>query len=259
MRASRWTRLSARIARGHPAYIALASVVGGGAYLAVGPTAAFVSLLGLFPAWLVARRLAEKELARLPAYQAEAHARGDAAALAEVRRIWTNLGAKGPRADALSKVLEGEELAIREKWKEAAGAFGAVDLSALPAEYAFNVKNWIAYATAQAGDPLHALDIIERAIADADDANRPHLHITRARVLVLLGRPNDALPILEESVKEVVHDRALNLRFYWLGLANEGLGNDDAARQAFERAAALDGPFKEKARRALTSKTPFRG
>ena len=223
------------------------------------PQVGFFVAAGLVPVWFITRWLARWELGRLPVYQADAHARGDADALAEVRRIWTSLGAKGPRADALAKLLEGEELALREKWTEARDAFMAVDLSSLPEAHGFNVKSWIAYATAQAGDPLRALGIIDVAIAAAGDADRPHLEQTRARILVLLGRPGDALSFLEESVKEDVHDRALNQRFYWLGLANEGLGNDDAARQAFERAAALEGPFKEKATKALGSKTPFRG
>jgi tetratricopeptide (TPR) repeat protein len=260
--ATRWTRVSARLARGQRAYVALASVIGTGAYLAIGANAAFVAMVTALPAWLIARALAEKELARLPDYQAEAHARGDADALAAVRRIWTSLGAKGARSDALAKMLEGEELALREKWKEARDAFSAVDVAALPAAYALNVKNWVAYATAQAGDPLRALEIIDAAIASiaaSDGASRPHLETTRARVLVLLGRPADALPFLEEAAKETVHDRALNQRLYWLGVANDGLGNDDAARQAYERAAALEGPCREKARKALASRTPFRG
>lgn len=230
------------------------------ATLAVLPTTAqLFATLALLPAWAVAKKLAEWELGRLPDYQAEAHATGDADALAEVRRIWTSLGGKGPRAAALAKMLEGEELALREKWEEARAAFCAVDRNALPAMHALNVKNWIAYTTAQAGDALRALGIIDEAIATADDASRPHLEQTRARVLVLLGRPSDAIEFLEESVKEDVHDRALNQRYYWLALANEGLGNDDAARQAFEKAASLERPFREKAKKSLSAKTPFRG
>lgn len=223
------------------------------------PGIATIAICALTPAWFIARKVAQWELSHLPAYQADAHARGDADALAEVRRIWTSLGAKGPRAEALAKMLEAEEHALREKWVEARDAFVAVDIGALPPAFGPNVQNWIAYATAQAGESLRGLQIIERAIAKSDDVNRPHLEQTRARILVLLGRPGVALSFLEESVKEDVHDRALNQRFYWLGLANEGLGNDDAARQAFERAAALEGPFKEKATKALGSKTPFRG
>jgi predicted Zn-dependent protease len=159
----------------------------------------------------------------------------------------------------LAKVLEGEELSLREKWEEARDAFVAVDPSVLPADHALNVMSWIAYTTAQSGDPLRALGIIDEAIAATDDASRPHLEQIRARVLVLLGRPAEALSFLEESVKEDVHDRARSQRFYWLGVANDGLGNDDAARQAYERAASLEGPFAEKAQKALGSKTPFRG
>jgi tetratricopeptide (TPR) repeat protein len=256
---TRWTRLAAWLARSSRIVALVGIAVVGFIMMTFASVAAFVTVCLVFPAWFVVRGLAERELARLPSYQADAHARGDADALAEVRRVWTAIGARGPRADALAGSLLGEELALREKWGEARDAFLAVDLSVLPAAYALNVKNWIAYAMAQAGDPLRALDVVDAAIAKADDANRPHLEITRARVLVLLGRPGDALSILEESVKEDVHDRALNLRFYWLALANDGLGNDDAARQAYERAAALDGPFREKARKALAAKTPFRG
>jgi tetratricopeptide (TPR) repeat protein len=252
------TRAAAWFARQQKATAVAGSLALGLSAIAL-PEIGFFVAAGVVPMWFVTRWLARWELGRLPMYQADAHARGDADALAEVRRIWTSLGAKGPRAEALAKLLEGEELALREKWTEARDAFVAVDLSALPAAHGINVKNWIAYATAQAGDPLRALGIIDEAIATASEADRPPLEQTRARVLVLLGRPGDALSFLEASVKEAVHDRALNQRFYWLGLANEGLGNDDAARQAFERAAALDGPFKEKASKALISKTPFRG
>lgn len=257
------TRLAARIAKYGYALSGAGVVVVGSVYAAgLGATAAFVALVATFPVFLFARQFAQRELARLPAMQADAHARGDADALAEVRKIWTSLGAFGPRADALSRLLEGEELALRERWKEARDAFAAVDGSVLPEAHAQNVKSWLAYAMAEAGDPLRALDVIDDAIAAAHRTNQPHRHLvlTRARVLVLLGRPADALPLLEESVKERdVHDRALNLRFYWLALANDALGNDDAARHAFERCASLDGPFQEKARRALASRTPFRG
>jgi tetratricopeptide (TPR) repeat protein len=256
---TRWTRVAAWIARTSKVSTATGTAVAGAALAASPHLVTMIAVCGTIPVWLVARAFAERELARLPSYQADAHARGDAEALAEVRRVWTNIGAKGPRADALAKVLEGEELALREKWKESRAAFVAVDLSVLPEAYATNVKDWIAYVTAQAGDPLRALDLIDAAIAGADDETRPSLEHTRARVLVLLGRPADALPALEASVKEAVHDRALNARYYWLAMANDGLGNDDEARQAFERAASLEGPFKEKARKALAAKTPFRG
>jgi predicted Zn-dependent protease len=253
------TRIAAAFARRANAYGVVGLAAVGATVAAVPHPATFFAILGAVPAWFVIKKLVGWELGRLPEYQAEAHATGDADALAEVRRIWKTLGGKGARADALAKMLEGEELALREKWEEARDAFLAVDRTVLPAVYALNVKNWIAYTTAQAGEALRALGIIDEAIAAADDTSRPHLEQTRARVLVLLGRPSDAIEFLEESVKEDVHDRALNQRYYWLALANEGLGNDDAARQAFEKAASLEGPFREKASRALTAKTPFRG
>lgn len=256
---TRRTRIAAWIARSSTSTAAVAGSVALGVSLLAAPSIATVAIIVTAPAWFAARKFAQWELGHLPDYHADAHARGDADALAEVRRVWTNIGAKGPRADALAKMLEAEELALREKWEEAREAFLAVNRAALPTAFGLNVKNWIAYATAEAGDPLRGLERIDEAIAEADDADRPHLEQTRARVLILLGRARDALPFLEESVKEAVHDRALNQRYYWLGVANDGLGNDDAARQAFERAASLDGPFKEKARKALGTRTPFRG
>jgi tetratricopeptide (TPR) repeat protein len=255
----RRTRIAAWVARSST-IAAVGGSIAIGLMVAAAPSpAAFIAMCAAIPSLAVVRKLAQRELARLPEYQADAHARGDADALAEVRRVWTSLGGKGRRANALAKLLEGEELALRERWKDARDAFVAVDRAALPAAHALNVENWIAYATAQAGDPLGALAIIDEAIAATDDASRPHLEQTRARVLVLLGRPREALAFLEESVNEAVHDRALNQRYYWLGVANDGLGNDDAARHAYDRAASLDGPYQEKAREALGSRTPFRG
>jgi tetratricopeptide (TPR) repeat protein len=254
------TRAAAWVARSSTS-IAVGGSIAIGATLVAAPAVATVAIVAAVPAFFAARKLAAWELGRLPDYHADAHARGDADALAGVRRIWTNIGAKGPRASALAKMLEAEELALREKWKEARDAFRAVDRTALPAVFGPSLKNWNAYTTARAGEPLAALAIVGAALAEthADDPNRPSLEQTRARILVLLGRAHEALPFFEEAVKEAVHDRALNQRYYWLGVANDGAGNDDAARVAYERAAALEGPYQDKARAALGGRTPFRG
>jgi tetratricopeptide (TPR) repeat protein len=225
----------------------------------LGANAAAIAICSVLPGWLVPRYASGRELARLPAYQADAHMRGDADALAQVRRIWTALAAKGARADALSQGLLGEELALRERWSEARDSFLRIDLRSVPDAYALNLEDWIAHTTAMAGDPVRALALIDEAIAQAKEPMLPHLGITRAKILVQLGRPGEAIEVLERAAKERVHARALNQRLYWLGVAHEGLGHDDAARDALARAAELPGPYAEKARLALAGKTPFRG
>lgn len=216
-------------------------------------------------AWIVVRRAALRETRKLPARYADAFARSDADALAEVRRLYGYLYADSVVADAIMHALAGTELLVRKQWGDARDELAKVERRVLPKEVDVISLNNLAYATARAGDAARGVILVESALeqarhveTDAMKRSLPSLHGTHGIALHLAGRHEDALPILEEVAQADGIDRLRNERLYWLGCAYRAVGRDDDAHAAFSRAADIEGPCRDDARAELAGRTPFR-
>lgn len=213
----------------------------------------------------VVRKLAYREADRLPQRYYDAFARGDADELAALNRLFTLFYSDRDERRAHDTMRLGEEMIVRKRWPDAQAALEKVDLEWFPPHSRAVVLNNLAYATARNGNPVAALEIVERAYAEGDKAAGakmtnalPSMRATHAIALTLAGRHEEALPLLELCVKEGTA-RSRNERLYWLGYVERMLGRDDEARIAFAQAIELGGPCTEEARAALADGTPFRG
>lgn len=221
---------------------------------------------GTLVVWLVVRAAAFRELRKLPQRYADAFERGDADALAEVSRLFAYVYADSVIADAMLHSLAGVELIVRKKWIEARDELAKVKRRVLPKESDIVALNNFAYATARAGDAAKGVILAESAVEQARHIDTPtmkryvaSLRGTHAIALHLADRNDEALPILEEIVREEALPRLANERNYWLGRVYRALGRQDDAHAAFARAAELEGPCREEARTELASSSPFRG
>ena len=222
---------------------------------------AFFVVFGL---WGV-RKLAYREADTLPQRYYDAFARGDADELAALNRLFRLFHPDSDERAAHENMRLGEEMIVRKRWAEAETALAKVGLDYFPAHSRAVVLNNLAYVTARNGDPLKALEIIERAFAEGDKSPGekmikalPSLHGTHGIALFLAGRPEEALALLQLGVKDGTA-RSRNERWYWLGRVYRTLGRDDEARDAFTRAIDLGGPCTDEAKEALAEATPYRG
>lgn len=213
----------------------------------------------------VVRWLAFRETAKLPARYYDAFARSDADELAALSKVFRLFHPdRGERA-AHERMRFGEEMIVRKRWLDARQALAGIDLGYFPSYSRAVILNNLAYVTARSGDPAGALAIVDRACAEGEKAPRekmapvmPTLRGTRGIALMLSGKHDEALPLLEDGANEG-SARSRNERAYWLGRTYRLLGRHDEARAAFARAVEIQGPCVDDARAALAEiSAPYR-
>ncbi len=201
-------------------------------------------------------------LAELTARYKDAFQRGDLAQVEEVaaliRAASRAFVGDAPEAQEMEKVGQGERLILTERWAEARDVLASIDRSLLPRMNRPGVLNNLAYATAQAGDPeraieliLHALEEAEAIGADYPAEKLPFMRSTHAIALSLAGRHEEAVAILEPIVEIEKPVRARSTRAYFLAQSYRALGRTADAKRAFELAARGEGAFAKRAEEAL--------
>jgi tetratricopeptide (TPR) repeat protein len=215
-------------------------------------------------ALVVVRWLAFHETRKLTARYHDAFDRGDADELAALSQLFRLFHDEDERATHMRMRL-GEEMIVRKRWLEAHQALAGVNLGIFPRSSRAVILNNLAYVTARMGDPNAALEIVQKAHAEADKAPKekmapvmPSLRGTHGIALTLAGRHDEALPLLE-SAANAGSTRSRNERTYWLGCVYRALGRIDEARASFARAIEMGGPCTDEARVALAAmSSPFR-
>jgi tetratricopeptide (TPR) repeat protein len=212
-----------------------------------------------------ARKLAYRETRDLPTRYYDAFARSDADELVALRSVFVLYYSDADERAAYENMWLAEEMLVRKRWAESRAAFEQARLRHFSNASRAVILNNLAYVTARNGDPTGALEIIERAYAEADKSPNAamlqaigSLHGTKGIALTLAGRHEEAVPLLELGA-ETGSPRSRSERLYWLGRVHRILGREDEAREAFGRAVELEGPCTEEARSALAEATPFRG
>jgi tetratricopeptide (TPR) repeat protein len=149
-----------------------------------------------------------------------------------------------------------EVLLIEERWVEARDALATVDRARLDRRLQAGLLNNLAWSTAHAGDPRGAVEIAERALAEARAAASARTEAIRGTlgVAYALGdRPSDAIPILEGALRAGGTPRMQAIRAFFLGEARRARGEHQAAADAYRKAIATQraGKWTVRAQRAL--------
>jgi tetratricopeptide (TPR) repeat protein len=206
-------------------------------------------------------------LAELTARYKEAFERGDLAQAEEVsaliRAASRAFVGDAPEAQEMEKVGEGERLILMERWAEARDVLASIDRSLVPLMNRPGVLNNLAYATAQAGDPERAIELILNALKEAEAIGAdyppeklPFMRATHAIALSLAGKHEDAIAMLEPLVEIDKPVRARSTRAYFLAQSYRALVRTTDAARAFELAADGEGAFAKRAEEALAAQHP---
>jgi tetratricopeptide (TPR) repeat protein len=189
----------------------------------------------------------------------EAFARGDVAQAEQFSaRMRALAGGDSPAHQEMEKVGQGERLLLMERWAEARDVLATIDRSELPLLNRPGVLNNLAYATAQAGDPERAIELILNAMKEAEAIGAdyppdrlPFMRGTHAIALCLADKHEEAIAILETILPIEKPVRARSTRAYFLGRSYRALGRFPDAARVFKLAADGDGPFAKRAAEAL--------
>lgn len=183
----------------------------------------------------------------------------------EVRRLRRLMDGSGPPQTPLEganrAVGDAELLYYFERWAEARDAFSRIDRAALHAVARPGVLAQQGYATAHAGQPELGLELLEKAMSEAD-AQRDYpiekrwfLRARLGTVLSLAGRHEDAVSVLETLLSEddgTSDARAWTAATFFLGQSFRASGRFDDAMACLEAASSEgSGPFATRARAAL--------
>lgn len=165
-----------------------------------------------------------------------------------------------PESLEMEKVGKGERLILSERWAEARDVLASIDRSLLPEMNRPGILNNLAYATAQAGDPERAIELVGKGLKEAEalgdtypPEKLPFFRGTHGIALTLAGRHEDAIALLAPLLEIEKPPRARSARTYYLGQSLRALGRTAEATRALEVAAAGEGPFVERAKTALAA------
>jgi tetratricopeptide (TPR) repeat protein len=203
--------------------------------------------------------------ARLSAKYKDAFQRGDIQEVMRLRALMRAARPEGEMTVEFEKVGDGEVLLLHERWADARDTLARVDRSILPVENRPGVLSNLAYATAHAGEPEQAIELVRRALGEAAALGShypaeklPFLRGAHGIALGLAGRHEDAIAWLEPLVAIEHPKRARATRAYYLALSYRALGRYADAARAFAIAAEGEGPFADRARLAAARLHPHR-
>lgn len=203
---------------------------------------------------------------RLLAKYKDAFERGDAEEALRIRTLVRAGLPDGELTRESEKVGLGEMCLLNEKWAEARDFLLKVDRSLLPRKTRPGVLSNLAWATAQAGEPARAVELVRQALAEAEEQGAaypaekwPYLRGTHGVALGLAGHHEEAVSWLEPLIAIEHPPRARATRAFYLGQSQRALGRFAEAASAYELATKGSGPYADRARAALRNLSPHRG
>ena len=193
----------------------------------------------------------------------KAYANGNIVEVARLKRLMDGTGPPRSPFERANRALGDAELQVHfEHWAEARDALAKIERDALPARARPGVLGQQGYATAHAGQPDLGVELLEKAVEEAEaqpDYPAERQWFMRVRLgiaLSLAARHDEAIAVLDAVLDGVGgYDgdlREWTAAHFFLGRSLRARGTFDDAMVAFDAATRNgEGPFAARARAAL--------
>lgn len=197
-------------------------------------------------------------LAEATALHRAAVARGDAVVAQRFAEAMRVLSADVPPNEHMEDRGDGLRVVETARWEEARDALASLDRARLPLVERPGALAVLAHLNAMAGDAKRATALVLSALKEVDAMGVDYpteklffLEGTHAFALLLDGKAEDVIGILEPLVASDSTDRVRAGHAYFLATAYLALGREDDAKPFFEITAADANPFAGRAKQAL--------